>query len=106
MSEMSEAYAESDSARALFGISVTAELVGTGVQNLRAYERRGLLEPRRTPGGTRLYSQDDLTRLRRITTLLASGLNLAGVEAVLALEAENAVLRARLDRAQRRGARG
>jgi DNA-binding transcriptional MerR regulator len=84
--------------RGLFAISVAAELVGTGVQNLRAYERRGLVEPQRTAGGTRLYSEADIARLRRITTLIAAGLNLAGVEAVLALEAENAALRAQLRR--------
>ena len=87
--------------RPLFAISVAAELVGTGIQNLRAYERRGLVEPRRTPGGTRLYSNDDLTRLRRITALLAAGLNLSGVEVVLALELENAALRAELDARRR-----
>lgn len=83
--------------RGLFGISVAADLVGTGVQNLRAYERRGLVEPARTEGGTRLYSEHDVRRLRRITTLLAAGLNLAGVEMVLELEAENARLRGDLD---------
>ena len=85
-----------DASRPVFAISVAAELAGTGIQNLRAYERRGLVEPQRTAGGTRRYSQDDVIRLQRITTLLASGLNLAGVEAVLLLEAENAELRARL----------
>lgn len=90
-----------DASRPLFAISVAADLVGTGIQNLRAYERRGLVEPQRTGGGTRLYSADDVARLRRITTLLASGLNLAGVEAVLALEDENADLRARLERHER-----
>lgn len=87
-----------DADRPVFAISVAAELVGTGIQNLRAYERRGLVEPQRTSGGTRLYSPGDVTRLRRITTLLAAGLNLAGVEAVLALEAENAALRDELTR--------
>jgi DNA-binding transcriptional MerR regulator len=70
--------------------------VGTGIQNLRAYERRGLVEPRRTVGGTRLYSADDLTRLRRIVELLDLGLNLAGVAMVLELESDNAALRRRL----------
>ena len=83
--------------RGLFGISVVAELVGTGVQNLRAYERRGLVEPSRTAGGTRLYSEADVSRLRRIAELLASGLNLAGIALVLDLEADNARLRAELD---------
>jgi DNA-binding transcriptional MerR regulator len=80
----------------VFSISVAAELVGTGVQNLRAYETRGLVEPERTRGGTRRYSADDLDRLRRITQLLGMGLNLAGVEQVLRLEQDNARLRERL----------
>ena len=84
-------------ARGLLGISVVADLVGTGVQNLRVYERRGLLEPARTAGGTRLYSHDDVTRLRRIAELLGAGLNLAGVSMVLELEADNARLRAELE---------
>ncbi len=88
---------EDDAARGVYGISVAAELTGMGVQNLRLYERRGLLEPDRTDGGTRRYSRDDLDRLRRISTLLADGLNLAGVAMVLALEADNADLRAELD---------
>jgi MerR family transcriptional regulator/heat shock protein HspR len=80
----------------VYGISTAAELVGTGVQNLRAYERHGLLTPDRTDGGTRRYSLDDLDRLRRIGELLAAGLNLAGIAAVLELEADNADLRAEL----------
>ena len=75
-----------EDARGVYGISVTAELVGTGVQNLRLYERRGLLTPSRTAGGTRLYSRDDVTRLTRITELLDAGLNLAGVAMVLDLQ--------------------
>lgn len=82
-----------DRARAVYGISVAAELVGTGTQNLRAYEARGLLEPERTAGGTRRYSDDDLDRLRRIGDLLDAGLNLAGVAMVMALQDENALLR-------------
>ena len=82
--------------RGVFGISVVADLVGTGVQNLRAYERRGLIEPSRTAGGTRLYSEADVTRLRRIAELLAHGLNLAGIAMVLDLEDDNARLRAEL----------
>jgi MerR family transcriptional regulator/heat shock protein HspR len=77
----------------VYAISVAARLVGTGVQNLRAYERAGLLEPSRTSGGTRLYSQDDIDRLRRIDALLRAGLNLAGIAMVLALEEEIAGLR-------------
>ena len=65
--------------RGVYGISVAAELVGMGVQNLRLYEARGLLEPDRTDGGTRRYSADDLDRLRRIGDLLDAGLNLAGI---------------------------
>lgn len=77
----------------VFAISVAAEMAGTNVQNLRVYERRGLVEPDRTAGGTRLYSRDDVDRLSRIRDLLDLGLNLAGIAAVLQLEAENARLR-------------
>lgn len=83
-----------DHDRGVFAISVAAELVGMGVQTLRLYEARGLLEPDRTEGGTRLYSARDLDRLRRIGELVAAGLNLAGVAMVLDLEKENAQLRA------------
>jgi MerR family transcriptional regulator, heat shock protein HspR len=86
-----------DSSRGVYAISVAAELVGTGVQNLRLYERRGLLDPDRTRGGTRLYSDDDVVRLRRITALLEQGLNLAGVAMVLSLEDDNSRLRASLE---------
>jgi DNA-binding transcriptional MerR regulator len=84
---------ENDPSRGVYGISVAAQLVGTGIQNLRAYEKRGLLEPERTEGGTRLYSENDLARLVRIGELLAGGLNLAGVAMVLELEADNVRLR-------------
>jgi len=80
--------------RGVYGISVAAELVGMGVQKLRSYEARGLLEPERTDGGTRRYSADDLDRLRRIGDLLDAGLNLAGIGMVLDLEAQNSELRA------------
>jgi DNA-binding transcriptional MerR regulator len=94
---------EDDPGRGIYGISVAAELVGTGPQNLRAYERHGLLDPARTEGGTRRYSSTDLDRLRHIGELLAAGLNLAGVAAVLDLEAANDALRAELEhRAPRR----
>jgi MerR family transcriptional regulator/heat shock protein HspR len=83
-----------DGARGVYGISVAAELVGMGVQTLRLYEARGLLEPERTAGGTRRYSANDLGRLRRIAALLDVGLNLAGIGMVLDLEAENTQLRA------------
>src|SRR3954463_16267816 len=81
-----------DPQRGVYGISVAAELVGMGVQNLRLYEARGLLEPDRTEGGTRRYSADDLDRLRRIGDLLEAGLNLVGIGMVLDLESENAEL--------------
>lgn len=80
--------------RGVFGISVAAEMVGMDPQSLRLYERRGLLQPERTPGGTRRYSADDVARLGRIGELLEAGLNLAGVAAVLDLEADKAELAA------------
>ena len=83
-----------DRARGVYGISVAAELVGTGVQNLRAYEARGLIEPERTEGGTRRYSANDLDRLRRIGVLLEAGLNVAGIAMVMDLQDENSQLRA------------
>jgi len=79
---------------AVFAISVAAERAEMQIQNLRVYERRGLLEPARTDGGTRRYSDNDLTRLRRIGDLLDAGLNLAGISMVLDLEAQNTQLRA------------
>lgn len=87
--------------RGVYGITVAAELVGVRPQTLRMYEAKGLIEPGRTGGGTRRYSDQDLVRLRRITELLAAGLNLAGIKQVLELEAETAALRAQLDRARR-----
>jgi MerR family transcriptional regulator, heat shock protein HspR len=71
-------------------------MVAMEVQNLRVYERRGLLTPDRTSGGSRLYSDDDVERLVRIRDLLAEGLNLVGIAHVLALEEEVALLRAEL----------
>ncbi|MFE4835761.1 MerR family transcriptional regulator [Arthrobacter sp. NPDC056691] len=88
--------------RGLYAISVVAELVGTGQQNIRLYERRGLLTPERTGGGTRQYSESDLAVLRRIAELLDEGLNLAGVAKVLELELDNARLRRQLRRARAR----
>jgi MerR family transcriptional regulator/heat shock protein HspR len=85
--------------RPRYMISVAAELVGMHPQTLRMYEARGLMRPSRTPGGTRLYSENDLERLRlihRLTTEL--GLNLAGVEHVLRLEDEMRRLQSRMDR--------
>lgn len=86
----------------LYAISVVAQLVGTGQQNIRLYERRGLLTPDRTAGGTRQYSDSDLAVLRRIGELLQEGLNLAGVAKVLELEAVNARLRGELNRLRSR----
>jgi MerR family transcriptional regulator/heat shock protein HspR len=80
--------------RGVFAISVAAEMVSMQIQNLRVYERRGLVDPDRTAGGTRLYSRADIERLHRIRDLLADGLNLAGIGRVLALEEEVRRLRA------------
>lgn len=74
--------------RGVFAISIAADMASMQIQNLRVYERRGLLEPDRTPGGTRLYSLADVDRLRRIGELLDQGLNLAGIAKVLILEDE------------------
>lgn len=82
-----------DRRHALYAISVAAELSGTAIQNLRVYERRGLVTPERTDGGTRRYSEEDVERLVRIRELLDAGLNLAGVDRVLELEDEVARLR-------------
>lgn len=82
-----------ESSRAVYAIGVTSDLVGTGVQNLRAYERAGLVQPFRTAGGTRLYSHDDVVRLRRVQLLLTRGLNLVGIAMVLELEDDNQRLR-------------
>ena len=87
----------------VFAISVAAGMVSMQVQNLRVYERRGLVEPDRTTGGTRLYSPADVERLHRIRDLLAAGLNLAGIGAVLALEDE--IARLREENARLRGPR-
>ena len=84
--------------RGVFAISVAADLASMQIQNLRVYERHGLVSPDRSPGGTRRYSEADVERLHRIRDLLADGLNLAGVAAVLRLEAENARLRAEVAR--------
>ena len=88
--------------RPIYMISVAAELVGMHPQTLRMYETKGLVRPQRTPGGTRLYSEADIERLRvvqRLTTEL--GLNLAGVELVLRLEDELRRAHAQVERLQR-----
>jgi DNA-binding transcriptional MerR regulator len=86
-----------DPSRGIYGISVAAELVGSAPQNLRLYETRGLINPARSQGGTRRYSDDDLIRLRQIGRLLDDGLNLAGIAAVLALQTANHALQVELD---------
>jgi MerR family transcriptional regulator, heat shock protein HspR len=75
-----------DAERGVFMISVAAELAHMHPQTLRTYEARGLIEPKRSPKNTRLYSQRDVALLQRIQQLTAEGLNLAGVERVLELE--------------------
>ncbi len=90
--------------RGVYAISVAAELTGAGVQNLRVYERRGLVEPTRTEGGTRRYSEADLDRVRRVLVLLDAGLNLAGIALVLDLEDDNARLRSQAAAAASDGA--
>lgn len=79
--------------RAVYVISVAAELTGVHPQTLRIYERKGLVTPARTGGGSRRYSEADINRLRRIQDLTETGLNLAGVQQVIALEAEVARLK-------------
>jgi MerR family transcriptional regulator, heat shock protein HspR len=86
-----------DSDRGVYVISVAAELAGVHPQTLRIYERRGLLDPARTGGGSRRYSQRDIDRLRRIHQLTEAGLNLAGVKAVMELEDEIIRLRRQLN---------
>jgi MerR family transcriptional regulator, heat shock protein HspR len=86
--------------RAVYVISVAAELAGVHPQTLRVYERKGLLDPSRTTGGSRRFSDRDLARLRRIQDLTAAGLNLEGVRRVLELEGELDRLRTELDRVQ------
>jgi MerR family transcriptional regulator, heat shock protein HspR len=88
---------ERDANHAVYVISVAAELTGMHPQTLRIYERKGLLDPSRTSGGSRRFSETDLARLRRIQELTGSGLNLEGVRRVLELEAELARVRAELD---------
>ena len=84
--------------RAVYVISVAAELAGVHPQTLRVYERKGLLDPSRTTGGSRRFSERDLARLRHIQALTAEGVNLEGVRRILELEAEVARLRSELER--------
>ncbi|WP_148573395.1 MerR family transcriptional regulator [Nocardioides caldifontis] len=92
--------------RGLYGISVTAELTGVAPPNLRAYEAKGLIEPTRTEGGTRRYSEHDLHRIARISGLLDEGLNLRGIGYVLELEAETQRLRQEIEELRARLGRG
>jgi MerR family transcriptional regulator, heat shock protein HspR len=95
--------ASPDNTRPVYMISVAAELAGMHPQTLRIYEQKGLIEPNRSPKGTRLYSQEDVDRLRRIQELTTQlGMNLAGVERVFELETELAQMRRRMDRMERR----
>jgi MerR family transcriptional regulator/heat shock protein HspR len=93
---------ELGSRRPVYAISVAAELTGVKAPMLRAYESKGLLQPFRTEGGTRRYSEADLASVDRITTLLAAGLNLAGIQEVLRLEDETRELRAEVRGLRRR----
>jgi MerR family transcriptional regulator, heat shock protein HspR len=92
--------ASRDAQAAVYVISVAAELAGMHPQTLRIYERKGLLDPSRTSGGSRRFSEADLERLRHIQDLTSTGLNLEGVRRVLQLEAEVARLRQELLEAQ------
>lgn len=80
------------SARGVYGISVASELTGIDPQTLRLYERRGLLTPARSQGGTRRYSDDDVDRLHQISELVAQGVNLAGIAQILHLQRRNSEL--------------
>lgn len=88
------------SQHAVYVISVAAELAGMHPQTLRIYERRGLVQPARTQGGNRRYSDDDIETLRRIAELAAEGMNLEGIRRVMELEAENSRLRAEVAEAR------
>ena|ERR687894_1147781 len=91
-----------DQKRAVYVISVAAELAGVHPQTLRIYERKGLVDPARTTGGSRRYSDADIEQLRRIQELTNEGLNLYGVQRVLDLEAEVARLRSELAEVRRK----
>jgi MerR family transcriptional regulator, heat shock protein HspR len=98
--------ANDDSSRGVYMISVAAELAGMHPQTLRIYETRGLITPKRSPKQTRLYSQDDVDRLRRIQELTGElGMNLAGVERVFELEDEIERLRRRMRNLERHAQR-
>ncbi|HEY3810918.1 MAG TPA: helix-turn-helix transcriptional regulator [Acidimicrobiales bacterium] len=94
----------SPATRAVYVISVAAELAGVHPQTLRIYERKGLLDPARTVGGSRRYSERDIAQLRRIQDLTTAGLNLEGVRRVIELETEVHRLRVELEEARRQAA--
>jgi MerR family transcriptional regulator, heat shock protein HspR len=97
---------DTDSARGVYMISVAADLAGMHPQTLRIYEARGLITPKRSPKNTRLYSQDDVERLRRIQELTGElGVNLAGVEKVFELEGEIERMRRRVRALERQAER-
>jgi MerR family transcriptional regulator, heat shock protein HspR len=89
----------------LFSISVAAELAGLHPQTLRVYEREGLIDPARSPGGTRRYSRNDISRLHQICALTNDGLNVAGIRRVLELQEETRQLQAELARLKQASAR-
>jgi MerR family transcriptional regulator/heat shock protein HspR len=90
--------------RAVYVISVAADLAGMHPQTLRIYERKGLVAPARTQGGSRRYSEADIAALRRVQQLTTEGLNLAGVKRVLELEAETERLREQIGRLEQAAA--
>jgi MerR family transcriptional regulator, heat shock protein HspR len=91
----------SEDRRAVYIISVAAELAGVHPQTLRIYEQKGLVRPHRTRGNTRRYSEEDIDRLRRVQTLTQGGVNLAGVKRIIELEEEIERLHDRMDELQR-----
>jgi MerR family transcriptional regulator/heat shock protein HspR len=99
---MTRIEASIDAERGVFMISVAAELTEMHPQTLRMYETRGLIAPKRSPKNTRLYSQRDVERLQRIQQMTSEGLNLVGVETVLALEERIAKLAKELKQARRK----
>jgi MerR family transcriptional regulator, heat shock protein HspR len=94
-----------DRTRAVYVISVAAELAGMHPQTLRIYERKGLLEPARTQGGSRRYSDEDIAMLQRIQDLTAEGHNLEGVRRILELEEEIETLQSKIDALRKQAAK-
>lgn len=91
-----------DAQQGVYAISVAAQLSGLHPQTLRVYEREGLVDPDRTPGGTRLYSGHDVERLREIAALTDTGINVAGVKRILAMQEEIRLLKAQVERLRSR----